>query len=207
MSQPPNTDPGSSPKDQGQDDPVASRRLALLAVGLTGLGAGAGWSWWRQSRGRETPAATAGRSLGEEFWALSLPTPQGPPLSLASFRGKPLLVNFWATWCPPCVREMPLLDAFHRKHSPQGLQILGLAVDGPTAVRNFLDRSPVGFAVGLAGAEGTGLASSLGNSQGGLPYTVLADARGTIIRTQAGELSSPVLIAWAAAVGLGPASS
>ncbi len=172
---------------------------------MVGLAAGATAFWW-QSRSCEDPAnsaPTAGsgpvstpEALGEDFWALSLPQPEGPDLALSSLRGKPLLLNFWATWCPPCVREMPLLESFYQQHKSKSLQMLGIAVDRAKPVTAFLARQPVSFAVALAGAEGSGLARALGNSAGGLPYTVLANAQGMIQRRQMGELQAQQLAQW-----------
>src|SRR5690606_20534585 len=83
---------------------------------------GAGFAWWRQ----RLEAADAG--VVEHLWSLQFETPQGSSMAMANFRGKPLLVNFWATWCAPCVEEMPLLDAFYRQHASNGWQVVGLAI-------------------------------------------------------------------------------
>ncbi len=190
------------------------RWLGAAAVGLTAAAAG---FWWQgrgpgkgapelaQPRGPASGQATSSPArLGEDFWALSLPQPSGESLALNTLRGRPLLINFWATWCPPCVREMPLLDQFYRQYEPKGLQMLGIAVDGLQPVKGFMERSPVGFAIGLAGADGSGLARTLGNTGGGLPFTVLADANGAIVRQQMGELQRSQLDEWAKALGLAP---
>ncbi|MFM8638500.1 MAG: TlpA disulfide reductase family protein, partial [Betaproteobacteria bacterium] len=88
-------------------------------------------------------------------------------MDFSSLKGRPLLVNFWATWCPPCVREMPLLDNFYQQNKATGLQILGIAIDGASPVQAFLARSPVAFTLALAGADGSALARTLGNTGGG----------------------------------------
>jgi thiol-disulfide isomerase/thioredoxin len=119
---------------------------------------------------------------------------------MASFQGKPLLLNFWATWCPPCIEELPLIDAFWRKNTAIGHQVVALAIDQPSAVRKFLSKQALGFPVGLAGLEGTQLAKSLGNAVGGLPFTVFFKADGSIWRQKMGQLTSDDLMQWRGAV-------
>jgi len=135
----------------------------------------------------------------DRLWTLNFDTPQGAALPMAGFRGRPLLVNFWATWCPPCVEEMPLLDAFFREHAAKGWQVVGLAVDQPSSVRTFLQRLPVTFPIGMAGLEGTELARSLGNASGGLPYTVVLGADGAVRQRSMGRVTEADLKAWIAA--------
>ena len=127
--------------------------------------------------------------------------PGGQPLVMAQLRGRPLVLNFWATWCPPCVEEMPLLDRFARERAASGWQVVGVAVDGPTPVREFLQRQPVGFPVGLAGFGGADLARSLGNAGGALPFTVVLAADGRVVARKMGEAHAEDLAAWAAAAG------
>ncbi len=174
--------------------PQANRRLWLTAgaVGTVALAAGAGLAWWRL---RPQPVADGAT---DRLWSLKFATPQGPELAMTAFRGRPLLLNFWATWCPPCVEEMPLLDSFFREQSAKGWQVLGLAIDQPSAVRAFLQRLPVTFPIGLAGLEGTELTRELGNLAGGLPYTVVFDAKGGIRQRRMGRVTQADLQAWSA---------
>ncbi len=118
-------------------------------------------------------------------------------MALAALRGKPLLVNFWATWCPPCVEELPLLNAFYGQQRDQGWQVLGLAVDQSSAVRTFLQRLPLDFPVAMAGLGGTDLTKSLGNTTGGLPFTVVVNAKGAIAHRKLGKVSPGDLKQWA----------
>ncbi|MDO8376103.1 MAG: TlpA disulfide reductase family protein, partial [Aquabacterium sp.] len=141
------------------------------------------------------PAADDGLAA---LWALRVARPEGGELVLADLRGQPLLINFWATWCAPCVREMPELDRFHRSFGPKGWQVVGLAIDGPTPVREFLARVRVGFAIGLAGLDGTELVRLLGNAQGGLPFTVMISADGQVLQRKMGETHFDELAGWAA---------
>lgn len=170
---------------------VARRRWLAGGVALTAAAGGA-WLAWEQTR-----STTSNDAALEAFWQLQLQQPEGGVLSLASLRGQPLLVNFWATWCPPCVEELPLLNAFYREQSGKGWQVLGLAVDQPAAVRRFLDKLPLAFPVGMAGLAGTELARSLGNPSGGLPYSVVFDRQGQVTHRKIGKLSAAELAQWA----------
>ena len=119
---------------------------------------------------------------------------------MATLLGRPLVLNFWATWCPPCIKELPDLDRFHRAWSPQGWQVVGLAVDNAQAVRAYLERQPLGFAVGLAGLEGSALSRQLGNEQGALPFTAVFDRSGRLIHRKLGQTSFDELVGWARGV-------
>lgn len=162
--------------------------LGTAGAGATAAGIG-GFLW------RETALRTY-----EPLWSLRFPQPDGGELVMAERRGKPLLLNFWATWCAPCVKEMPELDRFARDFGGQGWQVVGLAVDGPTPVREFLKKLPVGFTIGLAGFDGTDLARELGNPQGALPFTVIFDARGRLVRQKLGQTSYDELTRWAKSI-------
>ncbi|QJW85074.1 TlpA family protein disulfide reductase [Ramlibacter terrae] len=166
-----------------------NRRL-VLALGAGAIAAGAGVGLWRSRAGGEHDAAV------ERLWTLDFQTPQGSTLSMASLKGRPLLVNFWATWCPPCVEEMPMLDAFFRQRSANGWQVVGLAIDQPSAVRTFLQRTPVTFPIGLAGLDGTALGKGLGNQTGGLPFTVVLDPKGQVRERRMGRVTEADLQAF-----------
>ncbi|HYF44454.1 MAG TPA: TlpA disulfide reductase family protein [Ramlibacter sp.] len=166
------------------------RRLLVAGVGAAAAIAGAGLAWWRF--GVDDGQAGAADAL----WKLSFDTPTGGRLDMSALKGRPLLVNFWATWCPPCVEELPLLDAFSREQAAKKWQVVGLAIDQPSAVRTFLSRTPVSFPVGLAGLEGTELGKALGNRSGGLPFTVVFGADATVRHRRMGRVTPADLAQW-----------
>lgn len=168
-------------------------RRQITYAGVAGLAAlgGVGVSWRRHTA--EPVAADALSS----FWASEFETPKGDVLKLMDFRGKPLVLNFWATWCPPCVEEMPLLDAFFRQNSSNGWQMIGLAIDQPSQVRRFLSQFPVQYPIALGGLGGAELGRQLGNTQGGLPFTVVFDAQGKVKLQKLGKLSADDIRSWA----------
>ena len=164
------------------------RRWALGALAATALGAGVGASWWRN---RPKPdAAPAG------LWARQWVSPQGPSIAMQSFQGRPLLVNFWATWCPPCIEELPLIETFYQQNKANGWQVLGLAVDKLERVQSFLKATPLSFAIGMAGLEGTELSRELGNMTGSLPFTVVLANDGQIAKRKLGRIVQQDLDQW-----------
>jgi len=163
--------------------------LAVGAVGAAATAAGVLGRWWGESGG-------AGDAVPPDLLTRSFPTPTGGTLQLAAFGGRHLLLNVWATWCPPCVRELPRLDAFGRAHAAAGWQVVGLAADAPDPVREFLVRHPVDFPVAVAGAAGITLARQLGNDTGGLPFSLWIDRQGRIRERHLGEIDDAHLDAW-----------
>ena len=168
-----------------------SRRKWLYAAAAAGAAlAGAGLALWRYRLAEPEDGALAA------LWALEAELPGGSVFKMARLRGKPLVVNFWATWCPPCVEELPMIEAFWREHGPKGLQVLALAIDQPSAVRRFLERQPLAFPVGLAGLTGSQLARNLGNVQGGLPFSVFFRPDQSIYKQKIGQLTPDDLQNW-----------
>lgn len=168
-------------------------RRALLWAGTAAAAAGLGTALWHGQQG----ALPAGEAAAPDIWSLRFARPGGGELTLAALRGRPLLLNFWATWCPPCIREMPEIDRFARQFAANGWQVLGLAVDQEKPVRDFLDRNPVGYPIALAGFDGIALSRRLGNDAGALPFTVAFDAQGRVAHRHLGETRFEVLAGWA----------
>ena len=160
--------------------PTTNSNRRLWLIGAAGVGAaavGAGLALRRPT----VPAPAIVSPAAAAFWAARFEQPGGGELVAAALRGKPLLLNFWATWCAPCVKELPELAQFGRESKSKGWQVVGLAVDAPTPVREFLQKIPLDFPVGLAGLTGTELTRTLGNTQGGLPFSVAFGANGEVI--------------------------
>lgn len=172
--------------------PGGTRRHWLAAAaGLGALAAGAGVAWQQMRPRPPTELALA------RLWALAPETPSGARMPLQSFQGRPLVLNFWATWCPPCVKEMPELDRFLTAFGPRGWQVLGLAIDQAEPVRQFLRRTPVQFPIALAGVDGLALVRDLGNPAGGLPFTVVISAQGALLHQKLGPTDLAELSGWA----------
>ena len=169
----------------------ANRRTAMYAgVAVLAAIAGAGVAWKRQSLDDLTPDAMIA------FWSADFETPTGESFPMSIFQGKPLVINFWATWCTPCIEEMPLIDAFFRENQSKGWQVLGLAIDQPSRVRQFLSQFSVQYKIGLAGMTGTDLAKKLGNDVGGLPFTIVLDANGHLKQRKLGKLTADDIRKW-----------
>lgn len=186
------------------------RQWTFAGAAVAAVGAGAGWRLWRERGPDARPsAAVPAPALRDAalpplpadapaFWQQEVERLDGSHVTLATFRAPRLVVNFWATWCPPCVREMPMLDRVQRDWAaqPGGARLIGLAIDRRDAVAEFLARQPVSYPVALAGLEGSQWSRELGNDRGALPFSVVFDARGQVLNRQLGELREDQLRAW-----------
>lgn len=170
---------------------TANRRNWIIG----GLGMAAGLAGALVAWQKFEPHAVMDEAV-QNFWTQSFEKPEGGNLSMQAFQGKPLLINFWATWCPPCIEELPLIDAFYNQNKSKSLQVIGLAVDQPSMVRRYLTQKPLSFPVGLAGFNGTELGRTLGNAQSVLPFSVIFDAKGRLLAQKAGKLDHSDLVAW-----------
>jgi thiol-disulfide isomerase/thioredoxin len=154
------------------------RRIFLLAAaGALALGVGIGVAVWDRS----PPDAAA-------LLALSLPDTDGTPQSLRQWRGKVLVVNFWATWCGPCREEMPEFVRAQRDFGPKGLQFVGIAVDQRDKVVQFAKELDLNYPALIGGYDAMDLSKPLGNRLAALPFTVILDREGRVAHTQLGPL-------------------
>ena len=176
----------------GATPATANRRWLLGATAASAAVLGAGFAWWQLP----SPQGPAAAPPIDGFWSAQWDTPQGGRVAMEAFRGRPLLVNFWATWCAPCVEELPLINDFYRQNKANGWQVLALAVDRLASVQSFLQKMPLDFPVGMAGASGTELGRGLGNLAGGLPFSVVLSADGMVVQRKLGRLTPDDLTAW-----------
>jgi peroxiredoxin len=176
--------------------PPPRRRRWLLAGGVAalaaGLGAVAGWQ-------RLRPSAAADDAVVLLF-GQTLPDASGAPLPLSRFAGRPLIVNFWATWCPPCIEEMPELSELHRDLAPRGLGMVGIGIDTASKIAEFAAKHPVSYPLAVAGMGGTEIGRRFGNQAGALPFTVLIDREGRIAHRLLGRVDIVRLRAMAEAL-------
>ena len=167
--------------------PGRRETLILGAAGLAAAAAGflVGPVVLRSTNGETGEGANVGdAALG----SASLPDLAGQPRKFGEWRGKILVCNFWATWCAPCREEIPLLMAARLKYGPGGVEIVGIAVDNSSKVRDFSASLNISYPVLLAEASGGDLMRRLGNTAGGLPYTVVTDRQGNVIHRKLGAL-------------------
>ncbi|MGH1358827.1 MAG: TlpA family protein disulfide reductase [Burkholderiaceae bacterium] len=155
---------------------MARRRAAkFLAVAAIAVAAGviAGWYQFR--------VIPADDLIVEQLFRQKYPDATGNPTDLSSYRGKLLVINFWATWCAPCIEEMPELSDIQKETTALGVQVLGLAVDTPEKVQEFNKKISVLYPLLVVGSAGVDLSKSFGNESGALPFTVIVDRHGAIV--------------------------
>ncbi len=154
--------------------------VALIAILFAGIGVYFGAK-------RFQPAPAADTAVGA-LMQLAMADPAGKQRKMSEWQGKTLLVNFWATWCPPCVAEMPELEQLQADMGSKGLQIVGIGIDSPSNIRDFSEKHKITYPLLVGGLQGTELSRTFGNEAGGLPFTVLIGTDGQVKQTYMGRL-------------------
>ena len=179
---------------------LSRTNLAILALALLAAIAG-GWLQ-HESRMARVPPGVHVAKIGDLRPDVALLDPDGHERRLSGYQGKRLLLNFWASWCAPCLAEMPALDASQRKFADQGAIVLGIAMDQPDRVRAFLASHPVGYPILVGQLAPPSTSLRFGDLDEVLPYSVLLDENGRILAVHRGPLDGQQLDRW-----LSPASA
>ena len=165
---------------------MTPRRRNVMVAGLvaaTALGTGAFVAARVPRRSPEVDALESARFVDL----------QGRPRTLSEWRGKFVVANFWATWCAPCLEEIPLLIVTRRAHVHRMIEIVGIAIDQVPKVQQFAAKMQIDYPILVADSQGLDLIRTLGNRSGGLPFTVFLDRAGRPARTKIGVLRQPEL--------------
>lgn len=163
---------------------MVKKILLALFIGLLALGGGIMVRQQQLSK-NDFPTSDITQRLAE----INLPDLAGKNHALSEWQGRLIILNFWATWCPPCREEIPEFIQLQTHYADKGLQFIGIAVDDNLPVADFVRTSGINYPVLLAPNEGPALAEQLGNSAGALPYTLIIDQHGNIIHLQFGRLT------------------
>jgi len=151
--------------------------IALIAIIFTGLGI-----YFSQLQAEKPQPSDA-------LYSSKLATvPAGKNSSIADYRNSVLVVNFWATWCAPCVQEMPELSELQTELAAKKIKFIGIGIDSPDSMAEFAQKHHITYPLFVGGMSGTQLATTLGNNTGGLPFTVLLNKSGVIVKTYRGRL-------------------
>ena len=130
------------------------------------------------------PADTAVAALMQ----VSMKDSAGKQRKMSEWQGKVVVLNFWATWCPPCVSEMPELVALQNDFGSKNVQVVGIGIDSPSNIREFAEKHQITYPLLLGGLEGSELSKQFGNESGGLPFTLLIGADGSVRKSYMGRL-------------------
>src|ERR1700754_1856508 len=170
----------------------SKRILAGVAVAVVAAAGGAAVSHWMFGGGTLTEVAQAAPTNGanpvDQLWSAAVTNVADKPQSLALLKGHPLVINFWASWCGPCVEEMPSLSQLHREYAKKGVEFVGLGVDSDKNVKAFLQKVRVDYPIYVIGFGCADLARAFGNNACALPYTVVIDAKGVVRSTKLGQI-------------------
>lgn len=162
---------------------MALSRREWLILGGVGAGAAIGGALLAPSLLRRDHGAS-------DLLAASFPDLAGRNRQLSEWANRVVLCNFWATWCAPCRKEIPMLVALRSEYSQFGFEVVGIAIDNGAKVREFAAKYSITYPILIAEASGLDLMRKLGNAAGALPFTVVLGRKGTILSRKLGILRS-----------------
>lgn len=162
------------------------KTLLFVLVAAIGLGAGFVVNRWIIT---STPQKQTETGTPEFAPAFKLKDLEGKLRDSKEWQGKVIMVNFWASWCPPCIREIPAFIKLQEDYKDKGLVIIGIALDNKASVEQFTDPMDINYPILIADLEGLSLSTAYGNRLGVLPYTVIVDRKGKIVYTHRSELT------------------
>ncbi len=125
---------------------------------------------------------------------IELPDISGKQRNISEWQGKIRIINFWATWCPPCLKEIPEFIKLQAQYKDKNLQFIGIAIEDKAAVEDYLNSITINFPILIAGDAGLSLSQRLGNIVNAVPFTLIINQQGQIIHRQPGELSREKII-------------
>lgn len=163
-----------------------NRVVQLILIAGIALVAGIGIAVWTNKT--DAPEIDPGAQVGEYRPDFRHGDLNGNWITPDDFKGKVLLVNFWATWCAPCRREMPLLDGIHREH--EDVVVVGIAVDAAGPVRDYVENLGIAYPILVGASDVRATHAAWGNPEGMLPYTVVVDRKGVIGWRHLGEVTA-----------------
>lgn len=176
---------------------MTERKTILLYAGvaLVSLAAGILTARWLEGDKLQQPPAMTAENVGvpEQRIDFTLQTLEGQTASLSQWDGKVILLNFWATWCPPCLKEMPDFVELREEFEGKPFEVIGVAIDRAEPVQDFIDSIGVDYPILLAELEGIPLMKSYGNLLSTLPYTVIIDRNGKVVKAFRTEVNKDML--------------
>ena len=167
--------------------------LKYFLYGLVALAAASAGLWLGVSRHTEAPAAAV--SAAETLFTLSLPDLDNKPQRLEQWRGKVLVVNFWATWCAPCREEIPIFVKLQEQYGTKGLQFVGISIDQADKTAEFARNFKMNYPSLIGTFETIEVSRQVGNQKRVLPFTVILDRKGHVVATELGGLTAEKLAA------------
>jgi thiol-disulfide isomerase/thioredoxin len=164
----------------------------ILVIVIAG-GAGFGLQRYLQQDERELtadiPGVPTNKIIGQMRPTFEIADLEGQPRNVSEWDDHVLLINFWATWCPPCKKEMPAFIELQEQYAEQGFKVIGIALDDQQSVQDFADTIGVNYPLLIAEYDGIDLSRSYGNHVGALPFSAFVDRQGKVVSTHMGELS------------------